>query len=403
MRLPRLRFTTSVRSLLLLILVLGLGLGWMANKARRQRRGVAEVTKYNGHVEYDYEYANGKRLNGAKPGAPAWLRSAFGDEYFQEVSRVIYVDQPISDATLAPLNDLSGIEELCFLSRMGHHTLPEVMPPPGLDKLTESGLSRLEGLTRLRRLELVDIELTGSMLRHLNRSAQLEELKIFEGDGIEGGITDEGMPPLSAMPRLRVLSLWCHRITGSCLKPLQGSTGLVELQFYGSPLSPAGFENIGAITNLKDLYFNQVDVSDANLRKLRNLTGLTRLTLDNRGKQSNVTDAGLVYLAGMTRLECLDLTDCKITGQGLASLKKMNQLKRLCLGWTQIDDSGLEVIAGFSKLEELELHQTKVTDAGLVLLRRLKNLKTLSLVGTAVTPQAIDQLKKAIPALAQVR
>jgi hypothetical protein len=310
------------------------------------------------------------------------------------------VDQPLSDATLAPLTELSAIEELCFLTRMHHGKYP-VDPPPGLERLTESGLSRLEALTRLRRVEFRDMELTGSMLRHLNRSTQLEELKVFEGDGIEGGISDEGMPPLGAMPRLRALSLWCHRITGSCLGPLRRSRSLEELEFYGSPLSAVGFENIGAIANLKVLYFNEVDVSDRNLSDLRNLTGLTRLTLDNN--QSKITDAGLVHLRGMTRLEWLDLTGCKITGRGLASLKNMTQLKRLCLGWTQVDNPGLEVIAGFQKLECLELHQTKITDVGLVHLRGLKNLRTLSSIGTAVTPQALAELKTAIPTLSEVR
>jgi Leucine-rich repeat (LRR) protein len=169
-------------------------------------------------------------------------------------------------------------------------------------------------------------------------------LSIFEGDRIEGGITDEGMPPLGAMRRLRVLSLWCHRITGSCLRPLRGSRSLEDLQFYGSPLSTAGFENIGTITNLKALYFNQVDVSDRNLQDLQNLSGLTRLTLDSN--RSKITDAGLVHLSGMTRLEWLDLTGGQITGRGLTPLREMKQMRRLCLGWTQVDDTGLEVIAG---------------------------------------------------------
>lgn len=203
------------------------------------------------------------------------------------------------------------------------------------------------------------------------------------------------------MPRLRVLSLWCHRITGSCLEPLRGSRSLEELQCYGIPISTAGFENIGAITNLKDLYFNQVDVNDRNLLDLRHLTRLTRLTLDSN--RSKITDAGLIHLNGMTRLEWLELTGSKITGRGLDSLREMKQLKRLGLGWTQVDDIGLEVIAGFSKLERLELHQTKVTDAGLVCLMGLKNLRELSLIGTAVSPQAIDDLKKAIPTLTDAR
>ncbi|HEV3168235.1 MAG TPA: hypothetical protein VGZ22_29800 [Isosphaeraceae bacterium] len=186
---------------------------------------------------------------------------------------------------------------------------------------------------------------------------------------------------------------------GHRLKPLRGSRSLEELEFYGSPLSTAGFENIGAITNLKVLYFNQVDVSDRNLAELRNLTGLTSLIIvDN---QSRITDAGLVDLCGMKRLECLDLTGCKITGRGLASLKEMKQLKHLRLGWTQVDDAGLEFIAGLPQLKSLELHKTRITDAALVHLRGLKHLSQLSVTDTGVTPQAVDELKKAIPTLTE--
>ncbi len=280
MRLPRIRLRLSLRMVLLLILVAGLWLGWRVDKARRQRHAIAEVEKYNGYVRFDYEYADGNEIPDAQPWAPKWLRRNLGDEYFREVSRVIYGDQPLSDATLAPLADLGRIDELRFQTSVFHGNNP-VDPPPGLDRLTESGLSRLEGLTRLRRLEFHNMELTGSMLRHLNHSTQLEELEIFEGNRIKGGISDEGMPPLGAMPRLRVLSLWCHRITGSCLEPLRGSRSLEELEFYGSPLSAAAFQNIGAITNLNVLYLDEVDVSDRNLLDLRNLTGLTRLTIDS--------------------------------------------------------------------------------------------------------------------------
>jgi hypothetical protein len=359
MRLPRIRLSVSLRMLLLLILVAALWLGWRVDKARRQRLAIAQVKKYNGFVCFDYEYADGNIIPNAQPKGPKWLRRNAGDDYFREVRRVIYSNQPLSDATLAPLTDLGGIEELRFLTSF-HYGKAPVDPPPGLERSTESGLSRLEGLTRLRRLELLNIELSSSMLRHLNRSTQLEELKLFDGAGIKSAISDEDMPPLGAMPRLRVLWLGGHRITGSCLKPLRGSRSLDELQFHRTPLSTAGFENIGAITNLKHLYFDQVDVSDRNLSDLRNLTGLTALTLN----ESAITDAGLVHLSRMTRLEWLDFSGCKIAGRGLASLKEMKQLNWLTLNWTQIDDVGLEVIAGFPKLEILELRETRVTDAG---------------------------------------
>ncbi len=204
------------------------------------------------------------------------------DEYFQEVSRVIYVDQPISDATLAPLDNLGGIEELCFLSRMGHHTLPEVMPPPGLERLTEAGLARLGKLTRLRRLDIEEYHpseegehyLRGSMLNQLNRARGLEELRLFQA-----GMTDRGMPPLRSMPHLRKLDLWCNRLTGTFLAPIRGSATLQVLELRWNPISDAGLENIGTLTNLRELDLSDTDVDDAGVSHLTALTNLTELGL----------------------------------------------------------------------------------------------------------------------------
>lgn len=400
MPVPRIRLTLSLRVLLLLILVAALWLGWRVDKARRRRNAIAQVEKYNGYVDFDYQFVNGNEIPDAQPKAPTWLRRNLGDDYFRNVCRVYYSNQPLSDATLAPLKDLSAIEELSF-SKSFYHGKAPVDPPPGLDRLTEAGLTRFDGLTRLRRLNIGYMELTGSMLRYLNHCTQLEELEITELENIEGGISDEDMPALGSMPRLRVLSLWNLQVTGSCLKRLRRSSSLEKLSLIGNPLSTAGFENIGGITSLKDLLIDQIEIGDRNLSSIRNLTGLTRLMLGN--SRSKITDAGLIHLSGMTRLEWLDLTGSKITGRGLALLKEMKQLKRLCLGATRVDDLGLEVIAGFPKLETLELHQTKITDAGLVYLRRLKNLRELSVTSTAVTPRAVDELKRALATLTETR
>jgi hypothetical protein len=142
MAIPCRRLRLSLRMLLLFILVAALWLGWRVDKARRQHHAIAQVENYNGYVRFDYEFADGREIPDAQPRVPKWLRRHLGDDYFRQVSRVIYVDQPLSDATLAPLTDLSAIEELRFLTRMWHVKAP-VDPPPGLERLTEAGLSRL--------------------------------------------------------------------------------------------------------------------------------------------------------------------------------------------------------------------------------------------------------------------
>jgi hypothetical protein len=48
------------------------------------------------------------------------------------------VDQPLSDAALAPLTDLSAIEELRFRTRV-FHRFALVDPPPGLERFAGAG------------------------------------------------------------------------------------------------------------------------------------------------------------------------------------------------------------------------------------------------------------------------
>ena len=63
------------------------------------------------------------------------------------------------------------------------------------------------------------------------------------------------------------------------------------------------------------------------------------------------------------------------------------------LGNTQITDAGLVHLQSLTKLESLWLHDTQVTARGLVALERLSRLQLLSLNSTAVTDRAVKHLK----------
>jgi hypothetical protein len=59
----------------------------------------------------------------------------------------------------------------------------------------------------------------------------------------------------------------------------------------------------------------------------------------------------------------------------------------------------MDTLAKLTKLESVNLYGTKVTDAGVKKLTALTNLKRLYLWQTAVTPAAIEEIKKALPAV----
>ena len=79
--------------------------------------------------------------------------------------------------------------------------------------------------------------------------------------------------------------------------------------------------------------------------------------------------------------------------------EELTNLKSLVIGGfgSQITDAGLVNLKGMTKVEELLLFCPKVTDAGLVHLTGLTNLQTLNLVGTKVTDAGVADLQKALP------
>jgi YD repeat-containing protein len=72
---------------------------------------------------------------------------------------------------------------------------------------------------------------------------------------------------------------------------------------------------------------------------------------------TKVTDAGLPYLQGLTKLKKLDLYGTKVTDAGLARLKGLSGLEKLSLGGTKVTDASLAHLRGLTRLKELGLER----------------------------------------------
>ena len=102
-----------------------------------------------------------------------------------------------------------------------------------------------------------------------------------------------------------------------------------------------------------------------------------RTTSNAKNKtHTQVTDAGLEHIKGLTRLQNLYLFSTQVTDAGLESLKGLDELLELRLDNTKVTDAGLEHIKGLTQLERLYLDGTKVTDEGVKKLQQaLPNCK----------------------------
>jgi hypothetical protein len=94
---------------------------------------------------------------------------------------------------------------------------------------------------------------------------------------------------------------------------------------------------------------------------------------------------------------CANLMGPHFTDAGLIHLDGLTKLEYLALDGTQFTDAGLVHLKALTKLKGLILYDTHVTDAGLVHLKGLTNLRELHLDGTQVTDEGFKKLKEALP------
>ena len=135
-------------------------------------------------------------------------------------------------------------------------------------------------------------------------------------------------------------------------------------------------EKLGGLVNYDWEVRGPIPPGPAWLRKLlgEEFANVVQVVLE----RTQVTDAGLEHLKGLTRLHDLSLGGAHVTDAGLENLKGLNQLQKLFLDSTQVTDAGLENLTKLSQLRFLILDNTQVTDAGLECLKGLTHLQTFA-------------------------
>lgn len=108
-----------------------------------------------------------------------------------------------------------------------------------------------------------------------------------------------------------------------------------------------------------------------------------------------VTDAGLMHLEGLSRLQELDLSATDVTDLGLGHLRGLTGLRDLNLSNTDVSDAGLVHLTGLSRLESLDLHDTRVSNSGIVRLKGLTALRSLDITFTKADDWAAQELRRA--------
>jgi hypothetical protein len=82
-----------------------------------------------------------------------------------------------------------------------------------------------------------------------------------------------------------------------------------------------------------------------------------------------VTDADLVHMRGLSKLEDLNLSRTQVTDAGLVHLNGLLNLRMLYLRYVHVTDGGLDHLKNLPELRFLDLYGTQVTDEGVAKLQ----------------------------------
>jgi hypothetical protein len=171
------------------------------------------------------------------------------------------------------------------------------------------------------------------------------------------------------------LALWLTRPGLASEVKRQGGEVVVEADtpegrttsvvFVGRPVDDADLVCLRGRKGFQRLFLDSTRVSGECLKYLEGASDLRWLSLGN----CRITDNGLKHLPALPELELLNLGQTRVTDAGLIHLKQLKGLRQLMLTRTAITDAGLEHLKGLDQLAELDGRDTRITEAGI---RRLR-------------------------------
>eukprot|EP00803_Ostreobium_quekettii_P011034 evm.model.scf_1695.1 EVM.evm.TU.scf_1695.1 scf_1695:8479-10931(-) len=219
-------------------------------------------------------------------------------------------------------------------------------------RITNSHISALAGLPKLRRLEL-----KYGML-----------------------ITKTGVDLLGKFTGLAALKMcMCHRLSEGELWHLAALTGLRELSLRKFPIAAGVLGFLGTMTSLTVLDLKRTHITD---RQVGWLTCLQSLRFLNLSGNSRVTDLGVRSLSALSALEGLDLSDNeRVTAIGLRTLMGLPTLTALSLeSCNAVTNDALTSLVQCQSITSLNLaNMLRVSRRGASVLSKLTSLVDLQL------------------------
>lgn len=213
-----------------------------------------------------------------------------------------------------------------------------------------------------------------------------------EVEVVMGSIGDVAVAKLLTRGTLRSLLIrQCPDVTNGALHSLNVTSGLRELYLEGTAVSSAGMVFVGKAACLTSVVVDNTEVRDEGIAHLSRLVNLHTLSM----KGCPVSGYGVTKLHAAVALDIF-LNKTHFTNEGAVALScHCPKIKLLDVSDTRITDDGVRALSHITQLNDLRIANTDTTDLALACFYEHQNIESIDLRGTHVTQDGVDRLRLA--------
>src|SRR6185437_9681165 len=191
-------------------------------------------------------------------------------------------------------------------------------------------------------------------------------------------------PPIAAAEEVRHAETEIDLLGGRSSRDSAGHVVGVDLR--NAWITDADLEKLAGLPRLERINLGYTKITDLGLEHLAPLENVKVLDLYYA---EYVTDLGIAHLKRWRNLEHLNVRGTKVTSSVFEHVAKMTQLRFLDVGYSRVNDDLFEALDGLDHLEHLAFGGNKRSGAALPLLKSLPALRELSVSGQQRTDSGL--------------
>lgn len=295
-------------------------------------------------------------------------------------------------------NDLAMLEYATRLERLALVDCYRYLPKEESSSFDVCSLdiAPLSNLKRLRQLRLCGVRIVRNDISALSELSALEHLDLNDT-----GITNASIAALADLTNLEFLDLQGTRVNGDGVHHLRKLKKLRTLKLTDSQLTDQHLHIFSQLRRLRIEGPCRATISDAGLRLLPEVIETDRLLLSGSTISDKMLGETLPVFDKTSKLKIVNVEGLSINGSGF-STSAASSIAEIYAANSQVDDVGLGQIAAITTLRHLDVSNCPITEESLATLVGHASLRTLNVTGVRITKRGRDYLSR-IPNLDRIR